>query len=156
MTFTNGTDVETYTPSLTTMTTGKIGFWFYMDNTAAEARILTANTWALRRSGAGQLHMIDNDTGNTLLNTGFNDGAWHHMWIIKSGGTDITIRIDNGVPITVSNVANLLTISGLTWGATTHLTGTYSGTAATGVYIDSFTVQTGTGAGLPTSAEKTN
>lgn len=149
--FTNNTDQEKYTPFSVTSTVGRVAFWLYMDTTAADARIVSADGWAIRRSAAGEISMI-NDSASTVVGTGLS-GGWNHVQIIKNGGTTIDVSINGGSATTVTGVNNLMTIGGLEFGFTTRLTTTYTGSAAGGVYIDSFKVDSSTTNVLPSTAE---
>ena len=107
-----------------------------MDNTATDARILTSNQWGLRRSAARTLDFIDS-AGATLGSaglTGINDAAWHHV-SIQCNGTDLTVSLDGGATQTVATT-QFTTSAGIEFGNTSRLTGTYSGNAAIGVWID--------------------
>ena len=136
MTFDATSDRELFTPSTSTMVNGEIHFFIYMDNTATDARILTSAAWGLRRSAAGTLDFIDS-SGATLGSaglTGINDAAWHHV-SIQCNGTDLTVSLDGGATQTVATT-QFTTSAGIEFGNTSRLTGTYSGNAAIGVWID--------------------
>jgi len=136
MTFDATSDRELFTPSTTTMVNGEIHFFIYMDNTATDARVLTSAAWGLRRSAAGTLDFIDS-SGATLGSaglTGINDAAWHHV-SIQCNGTNLTVSLDGGATQTVATT-QFTTSAGIEFGNTSRLTGTYSGNAAIGVWID--------------------
>ena len=141
MTFDANSDRELFTPSTTTMVNGEIHFFIYMDNTATDARVLTSAAWGLRRSAAGTLDFIDS-SGATLGSaglTGINDAAWHHV-SIQCNGTNLTVSLDGGATQTVATT-QFTTSAGLEFGNTSRLTGTYSGNAAIGVWIDAVQIK---------------